>query len=82
MHISLTKELESIIKEKVGSGLYGNASEVVRDALRQMDRYDQLFYDLKREQLLKALEEGENSGQSKVTVRDIINEFQSDTSIS
>ena len=82
MHISLTKELESIIKEKVGSGLYGNASEVVRDALRQMDRYDQLFYDLKREQLLKALEEGENSGQSTVTVRDIINEFQSDTSIS
>lgn len=78
MHISLTPELENIIKQKVGSGLYGNASEVVRDALRQMDKYDQLFYELKREQLLKALEEGENSGNSKITVMDIINEIKSE----
>jgi len=34
MHISLTPELENIIKEKVASGLYNNASEVVREALR------------------------------------------------
>lgn len=35
MHISLTPELENAVKAKVQSGLYNNASEVVRDALRQ-----------------------------------------------
>jgi antitoxin ParD1/3/4 len=34
MNVSLTGELEAVIKEKVKSGLYANASEVVRDALR------------------------------------------------
>lgn len=35
MHISLTPELENAVKAKVKSGLYNNASEVVREALRQ-----------------------------------------------
>ena len=35
MHISLTPELEKAVKAKVQSGLYNNASEVVREALRQ-----------------------------------------------
>lgn len=35
MHISLTPELEDAVKAKVASGLYNNASEVVREALRQ-----------------------------------------------
>ena len=35
MNVSLTDELETVIKEKVKSGLYNNASEVVRDALRR-----------------------------------------------
>ena len=35
MNVSLTDELETIIEEKVKSGLYNNASEVVRDALRR-----------------------------------------------
>ena len=35
MHISLTPELEEAVKAKVKSGLYNNASEVVREALRQ-----------------------------------------------
>jgi putative addiction module CopG family antidote len=35
MNVSLTDELESVIQEKVRSGLYNNASEVVRDALRR-----------------------------------------------
>ncbi|HEY7889387.1 MAG TPA: type II toxin-antitoxin system ParD family antitoxin [Steroidobacteraceae bacterium] len=34
MNISLTPELEQYIRNKVDSGLYGNASEVVREALR------------------------------------------------
>jgi putative addiction module CopG family antidote len=35
MNVSLTDELETVIEEKVKSGLYNNASEVVRDALRR-----------------------------------------------
>ena len=34
MNISLTPELEKAIKLKVASGLYNNASEVIREALR------------------------------------------------
>lgn len=34
MNVSLTPELEQYIRSKVESGLYGNASEVVREALR------------------------------------------------
>ncbi len=36
MHVSLTPELESQVKRKVDSGLYNNASEVVRESLRLM----------------------------------------------
>lgn len=34
MNVSLTPRLEKFIREKVSSGLYNNASEVVREALR------------------------------------------------
>jgi len=34
IHISLTEKLDEYVKSKVQSGLYNNASEVVREALR------------------------------------------------
>jgi antitoxin ParD1/3/4 len=40
VNISLTPELDRAVKEKVASGLYNNASEVIRDALRQSLRND------------------------------------------
>lgn len=40
MNLSLTPELEKFIQHKVESGMYSNASEVVRDALRRMDERD------------------------------------------
>ena len=36
MHVSLTPRLEEYAKQKVASGLYNNASELVREALRTM----------------------------------------------
>lgn len=36
MNISLTPKLEEMVKAKVASGLYNNASEVVSEALRLM----------------------------------------------
>lgn len=35
MNVSLTPELARAVREKVDSGLYNNASEVIREALRQ-----------------------------------------------
>ncbi len=40
MNISLTPELESAVKKKVDSGLYNNASEVIREALRLSIKQD------------------------------------------
>jgi antitoxin ParD1/3/4 len=36
MHINLSPEMENFIKGKVASGFYGNATEVIRDAIRRM----------------------------------------------
>lgn len=49
MHISLTPELEEAIRIKVASGLYNNASEVIREALRIAMRQEAENEWLKRE---------------------------------
>jgi antitoxin ParD1/3/4 len=59
MHISLTPELEAIIKEKVSSGLYNNASEVIREALRFMKTNEELTNQIKLDHLRSKLAEGE-----------------------
>jgi antitoxin ParD1/3/4 len=52
MHISLTPELEIKVKQKVASGFYNNASEVIRDALRFWEKNEELVQHMKL-QLLK-----------------------------
>jgi antitoxin ParD1/3/4 len=42
MNISLTKELENYISQKLESGMYHSASEVIRDGLRLMKERDEL----------------------------------------
>ena len=42
MNISLTSELEAYIQQKVTSGFYTSASEVIRESLRLMHTYDDL----------------------------------------
>ena len=34
MHVSLTGKLDEYVRDKVATGLYNNASEVIREALR------------------------------------------------
>lgn len=41
MNVSLTPELERLVEQKVESGDYKSASEVVRHALRLLSREDQ-----------------------------------------
>ena len=50
MHISLTPELEERVRAKVDSGLYNNASEVIREALRFMETSEALVEALKLEE--------------------------------
>ena len=40
MNVSLTPELEQFVGNKVGSGRYNSASEVVREALRLLEDRD------------------------------------------
>ena len=42
MNISLTSELEHYIQDKVESGMYTSASEVIRESLRLMHTYDDI----------------------------------------
>lgn len=58
MHVSLTPKLEELVREKIESGLYNNASEVVREALRLMQAHDEV-QRLKLERLRDALAVGE-----------------------
>ncbi len=43
MNVSLTQELETLVKDKVRSGMYHSASEVIRAGLRLLKDQDQLY---------------------------------------
>lgn len=60
-NVNLTDELDSFVLAKVESGRYGNASEVVRAALRTLEREEQQ-YEAKLALLRRAIEEGDASG--------------------
>jgi antitoxin ParD1/3/4 len=85
IHVSLTAELESRIKAKVQSGLYNNASEVIREALRFMDTHEDWIHEVKlarlREQLkvgTDQLDGGEGIAiESKAALDSLFDEIQS-----
>ena len=58
MNISLTDELMKLVQDRVSSGMYNNASEVIREAIRQLETTDSLIYDLKLKHLKESLSEG------------------------
>lgn len=55
--ISLGAHFEQFINEEVKSGRYNSVSEVIRSALRLLESEEK-----KERELIKALEEGEQSG--------------------
>jgi antitoxin ParD1/3/4 len=65
MNISLTPHLEGMIREKIASGSYNSASEVVREALRLLEQADQ-FRAMKIQKLRDDIREGLDSGTSQV----------------
>ena len=63
MNVSLPEELANFVKAKVSTGRYGSASEVVREALRLMERTEQQEAR-KLELLRRAWKEGVDSGDA------------------
>ncbi|GJL54768.1 MAG: CopG family transcriptional regulator [Nitrospirales bacterium] len=61
MHVSLTPELEALVKRYVEKGRYHSSSEVVREALRLWEEQEQLR-ELRMEQLRKDIQAGIESG--------------------
>lgn len=61
MNISLTPKLEDLVNQKVQSGLYNSASEVIRSALRLLEEKDRMR-DIKLAALRDAVREGIDSG--------------------
>jgi antitoxin ParD1/3/4 len=60
-NVNLTEELDSFVLARVESGRFENASEVVRAALRTLEREERVF-EAKLEALRAAIDEGDASG--------------------
>jgi antitoxin ParD1/3/4 len=58
MNVSLTPKLENFVKAKVKTGDYNNASEVVREALRLLQKEEAVVEERKAVRLRKALRAG------------------------
>ena len=64
LNVNLTPKLEDMVRQKVAGGLYNNASEVVRDALRLMEARDRL-QDAQLEALRQDIAVGLESGPAE-----------------
>lgn len=60
-NVNLTDALDTFVLTKVKSGQYENASEVVRTALRMLER-EERRYEAKLNALRSAIDEGDASG--------------------
>ncbi|MBZ5607756.1 MAG: type II toxin-antitoxin system ParD family antitoxin [Acidobacteriia bacterium] len=60
-NVNLTNELNRFVLKKVASGRYENASEVVRAALRTLEREEQQ-HEARLAALRSAIDEGDASG--------------------
>ncbi len=63
MNVSLPEELAKFVKDKVSTGRYGSSSEVVREALRLMERIERQEAE-KLVVLRQAWNEGLDSGDA------------------
>ena len=64
MNVSLTEELANFVKAKVSAGRYASSSEVVREALRLMEKVDRQEAE-KLGLLRQAWRDGVDSGEAE-----------------
>ena len=68
MNVSLTPELMRLVQNKVASGMYNNASEFVREAIRNIDTNEALLYELKLAKLKTILQPAIDDAENGVYV--------------
>jgi antitoxin ParD1/3/4 len=73
-NVSLTKELDQFVAAEVEGGLYANASEVMRAALRLLEKEKQ-EYEEKMTALRAAIDEGLASGIAEPDVFDRLDAY-------
>lgn len=69
MNVSLPPELEARVRQRVESGMYGSASEVIREALRLFEAYEQVKtakLDSLRQDIAQGLNDAANSRVKEV----------------
>ncbi|HEX5083605.1 MAG TPA: type II toxin-antitoxin system ParD family antitoxin [Blastocatellia bacterium] len=81
MNVSLTPELENLVNEKVASGLYNSASEVVREALRLLFEQEEVrrlrIEELRREIKIGAGQIKQGKYKDYSSANDLINDIRS-----
>jgi antitoxin ParD1/3/4 len=63
VNVSLTRELEQFVRDRVGTGRYHSASEVVREGLRLLESREQLR-ELQLDEMRKRLAAGEDDSRA------------------
>jgi antitoxin ParD1/3/4 len=74
MNVSLPPELEARVRQRVESGMYGSASEVIREALRLFEAYEQVKtakLDSLRQDIAKGLNDAKNGRTNEVDFRNL-----------
>ena len=81
MNVSLTPELENLVNEKVASGLYNSASEVVREALRLLFEQEEVrrlrIEEIRREIKIGADQIKQGKYKDYASANDLINDIRS-----
>jgi len=73
MNVSLTPELENLVNDKVASGMYQTASEVIREGLRLLKERDERLASLRRDIRagFEAVERGEYTDYDVTNVKEL-----------
>ena len=79
MNISLTSELEQLVHEKVRTGMYQTASEVIREGLRLLRERDQRVEALRQDLRagFDAVERGEFTDYDATNIQELSTRIKS-----
>lgn len=72
LNVSLPEPLEEFVQQKIATGGYSSASEVVREGLRLLQQYDDERLRTLRAAIRKGFESGEGRLLDEVSTDDIV----------
>jgi antitoxin ParD1/3/4 len=74
--VTLGEHFEAFIAHQIDSGRFASASEAIRAGLRLLEEHE-----IKLQALRRALQDGENSGQSDYSLQGLLQELDQDAAI-